>query len=103
MRPRGLPRGAVTHGLALSCACGKIFTRITDHELIKQILDLIVSGSFTLSFHAKQRMNERQVTQDESRRLQGLRIMKRFRTAQDEANLEVVAAYEAGVVIVSVF
>lgn len=87
---------------------------MTDLELIRRILDLVASGHFGLSAHAKQRMNERRVSQDD---IQEAARTSHFEEIQDRAkekilfegldldgeNLEVVAAYEAGVVIVSVF
>ena len=87
---------------------------MTDGELISLILNLVASGDFTLSFHAKARMNERNVGQDDiqqsARTSHYEEIQDRVKMKilfegldLDEEKLEVVAAYETGVVIVSVF
>ena len=87
---------------------------MTDQELIRRILALVASGDFDLSAHAKQRISDRHVSQDD---IQEAARTSHFEEIQDRAkekilfeglnldgeNLEVVAAYEAGVVIVSVF
>lgn len=87
---------------------------MTDEQLIKLILDRVAVGDFGLTFHAKLRMSQRNVSE--------LDIQNAARTSHHEEvqdskkakvrfegldldgdDLEVVAAYEAGVVIISVF
>ncbi len=87
---------------------------MTDPELIKLILNLVASGDFGLTFHAKSRMNQRGVVEAD---IQNAARTSHHEKVQDRAkgkiifegldldgdDLEVVAAYEAGAVIISVF
>ena len=87
---------------------------MTDPELIKLILDLVASGDFSLTFHAKDRMNQRNVSEMDIQHAAQTSHHEKVQDAKkgkilfegqdlDGDDLEVVAAYEAGVVIISVF
>lgn len=87
---------------------------MTNPELIKLILDLVASGDFSLTFHAKTRMNQRNVSEVDIQHAAKTSHREKVQDAKkgkilfegldlDGEDLEVVAAYEAGVVIISVF
>jgi hypothetical protein len=95
---------------------GKLFTDMSEQEreLITLILGLVGDGHFDILPHARDRMKQRTVTK---RDIQCAARTSHYEEVQDFARskilfegldldddrLEVVAAYEAGVVIISLF
>lgn len=85
-----------------------------ERELVDLILGLVIAGNFDILPHARSRMRQRTVSKGD---IQSAARTSHYEEVQDFTksrilfegldldadNLEVVAAYEAGVVIISVF